>query len=77
MKVRITHDVNDETRRALRRRVGKPGLASRDEVVQHIEMVLHADIEVLCGEVANTSIDDERSGAPPVARYGVRADDER
>jgi hypothetical protein len=45
MKVRLTIDVSDCDRRYLRRRLGKPGLATRKEVAGTVEDWIRASLD--------------------------------
>ena len=51
MKVRMTHEIPDDYRRAINHYVGKPGLATRLEIITHIDGVLDADAQDLGSEV--------------------------
>lgn len=51
MKVNLgTITVSDETRRAIRARVGKSGLATREEVRNEAHALLIGDFQAMAGE---------------------------
>ena len=50
MKVVMTWEFPDNYRRAINARVGKSGLASRDECRDHVNTILTADAEAICAE---------------------------
>ncbi len=55
MKVRLmTIDVSDEIRHALRQRIGKSGLATREEVRRYAESYIDMDLEIVMDEYRET-----------------------
>lgn len=45
-------DMTNRYRRAIRRRAGLPGLATAEEVADHVGLVLTGDADDLCSELA-------------------------
>jgi len=52
MRICLTHDFDDDFRRALNQRAGRPGLATRDDLVRWVEQVLLATAQEIVAEVA-------------------------
>lgn len=54
MKIRITLEVTNEVRRAYRANEGRSGLATREEMIAHIDIALGRRFEI---EVSNAKLD--------------------
>jgi hypothetical protein len=51
MKVRVTLEFPDRYRRAINHALGKPGMATREDCIAHLHMVINGDAQDICSEM--------------------------
>jgi hypothetical protein len=62
MKIRLTIEIDDRARRALRQRLGQPGLATRDEIRALVNALLDGDVADALSEAAGEDMRTEVRG---------------
>ena len=70
MIVLVRFEIGDEARRALRARLGKPGLATRKEVQLLADTILACDVADACADLRAAR--DRRAAGKDAPAYGFR-----